>query len=201
MNLTEADKNEFLLLFDYVGKKFNHWDELDSNWGLKVNEFLNFPVGTLYAKEYDQAGIEYWFYDSVLSYGMYVWYLLDAICSVITIKEGRYACDSGNFFFEKNPEPIPDKPSMCSVLFADILKLSMENFDSETYLLKEASSRLEGIAEFRAVRGHEYFFSLDYNFFPRLVIDKCEITFEIWQGGIDEIYLVITDEAKKNLER
>ena len=69
MNLTESDYCDLLSLFDYVGKKFSNWEETAANWGLNINEPLNFPVGSLYAKDYDQAGTEYWFYDGVLSYG------------------------------------------------------------------------------------------------------------------------------------
>ena len=100
--LTEADYNSLSLLFDYAGKNFRNWEEIDTNWGLRINEPLNFPVGGLYAKDYDQAGTEYWFYDGVLSYGVYGWILLGAVCSVITIKKENISPTAATLFLKKS---------------------------------------------------------------------------------------------------
>lgn len=110
MDFAELNKNDLLSLFNYVGKKFNRWEELDTNWGLDINEPINFPVGVLYAKDYDQAGTNYWFYDGVVSYGMYVWSLLDGVCSVITIKKGKYISNENNFRLEKNLKKYHQNP-------------------------------------------------------------------------------------------
>jgi len=42
---------------------------------------------------------------------------------------------------------------------------------------------------------------LEYSFFPKLIADKCKITFVVWQVEIDRIYLVITDEAENEAKR
>ena len=202
MDVTEHAKKELLSLFGYVGKKFEYWEEIDKNWGLKINEPLNFSVGTIYAKDYDQAGTAYWFYDGVLSYGMYVWYLLGAVCSVITIKKGRYiGDDSANFVLEENSDDIIPKPSVCSELFTPILNLSMADFNTEAGLVKTASEFLEGVALFSSERSHEYSFVLDDSLFPKHTVDKCELSFDVWQGKVDGIYLTITEKAKCEAKR
>ena len=195
--LTEADYNSLSLLFDYAGKNFKNWEEIYTNWGLRINEPLNFPVGGLYAKDYDQAGTEYWFYDGVLSYGVYVWILLGAVCSVITIKKGKYITNSSNFVLEKKPEAFPQELSACSRLFAPILNLTPKDFDTETDFLKEASRLFEGVATFSEAKQQEYFFTLKDSTFPQRLVDKCIISFNISQDKVDEIYLSITDEAEK----
>ena len=201
MNLTEPDKSDLLSLFDYVGKKFKHYEDIAPNWGLEINETLDFPVGYLYAKDYDQAGTEYWFYDGVLSYGVYVWYLLGAVCSGITIKKGKHTDESNTFFLEEKPEELLQKSSACSGLFAPILDLSMKDFETEADLAKEASRLLEGFALFVDAKEHAYSFALDESFFPNSIADKSKINFEIWQDKIDEIYLVITDEAESRARK
>ena len=192
MNLTEPDNSELLGLFNYVGKKFNQFEQIDTNWGLHINETLNFPAGILYAADYDQAGTEYWFYDGVLSYGVYVWYLLGAVCSVITIEKGKHTDDSGSFQLEENPEEIPGKPPACSGLFDSILSLNMSAFETEDDLVKEVSRLLEGVATLSEANGHEYSF---------LVADKCVLSFEVCQGEVDGICLVMTEEAEGEAER
>ena len=192
MNLTEPDNRELSALFNYVGKKFKHFEQIDTNWGLHITEVLNFPAGVLYAADYDQAGTEYWFYDGALSYGVYVWYLLGAVCSMITIEKGKHIDNSGSFQLEENPEELPEKPSACSELLDAILSLNMNAFETEDDLVKEASRLLEGIASFYEANGHEYSF---------LATDKCILSFEVCQGGIDGICLVMTEEAEDEAER
>ena len=195
--LTEADYNSLSLLFDYIGKNFKNWEEIYTNWGLCINEPLNFPVGGLYAKDYDQAGTEYWFYDGVLSYGVYVWLLLGTVCSGITIKKGKYITNSSNFILEKRPETFSQELSACSRLFAPILNLTVKDFDTEDDFLKEASRLFKGVATFSEINQHEYFFTLKNGAFPQKLIDKCIISFNISQDNVDGIYLGITDEAEK----
>lgn len=76
MNLAEPDNSDLLLLFDYIGKKFSSWEEIGTNWGLKINESLNFPAGGLYAKDYDQAepniGSMMGSFHTVYMYGLYL---------------------------------------------------------------------------------------------------------------------------------
>lgn len=194
---TEADYKSLSLLFDYVGKKFKNSEEIDRNWGLRINEPLNFPVGGLYAKDFDQAGTEYWFYDGVLSYGMYAWYLLGAVCSVITIKKGKYIANNGsNFILEKNPEAFSGELSVCSRLFESILDLNMKDFDTEADFIKEISRLLEGVATFSSEeKPHEYLFNLNPDVFPKKLVKTCEISFYVSEDKIEAIYLGITDEA------
>jgi len=184
--------SELLALFNYVGKKFDHYEQIDTNWGLNITEALGFPAGVLYAADYDQAGTEYWFYDSLLSYGVYVWYLLGAVCSVITIKKGKHLDGSGSFQLEENPEALPQKPSVCSELFNSILSLDMDAFETEENLVKEVSRLLEGVASFYEANGHEYSF---------LAAGKCILSFEVWQGKVDGICLVMTEAAEEEAER
>ncbi len=195
--LTEADYNSLSLLFDYTGKNFKDWEEIGTNWGLRINEPLNFPVGGLYAKDYDQAGTEYWFYDGVLSYGVYVWCLLGAVCSVITVKKGKYITSSSNFVLEKKPEAFSQELSACSRLFVPILNLTLKDFDTEDDFLKEVSRLLEEVATFSEAKQHEYFFTLKDGTFSKELIDKCMISLYISQDKVDEIFLSITDEAEK----
>ena len=201
MHFTESDYSDLLSLFDYVGKKFSEWEEIAANWGLSINEPFNFPVGSLYAKDCDQAGAEYWFYDGVLSYGVYVWVLLGAVCSVITIKKGKHTDDSGNFSLEKKPVELPKELSACSRLFAPILNLTRKDWDTEADLVKEASRLIEAVASFSEAKEQEYFFSLKDDVFPKHIVDKCTIAFEVWQGKLDGIYLVMTDEAQKKAQK
>lgn len=194
---TEADYNSLSLLFGYVGKEFKSYEEIDRNWGLRINEPLNFPVGGLYAKDYDQAGTEYWFYDGVLSYGMYIWYLLGGVCSGITIKKGKYIANNGsNFILEKKPEAFSGELSVYSRLFESILDLDMKDFDSEADFIKEVSRLLEGTATFSSEKKpHEYLFNLNPDVFPKKLVKTCEISIYVWQDKIDELSLSITDEA------
>jgi len=192
VNLAEPDNSELSALFDYVGKKFKNFEQIDTNWGLHVSEALDFPAGVLYAADYDQAGTEYWFYDGVLSYGVYVWYLLGAVCSMITIEKGKHISSSGSFQLEENPEELPQKPSACSELFAAILCLNMKAFETEEDLVKEASRLLEGVASFSGAEEHEYSY---------LVSDKCMLTFYVLQGEIDGICLAMTEEAQDEADR
>lgn len=196
--LTDADYNSLSLLFDYVGKKFKDWELIDTNWGLRINEPLNFPVGGLYAKDYDQAGTEYWFYDGVLSYSVYVWVLLGAVCSGITIKKGKcLTSSSGNFILEKKPEAFSQELSASSRLFTPILNLNPKDFDTEDDCIKEASRLFEGVATFSEVKQHECIFTLKDGAFPQELVKKCIISFDISQDNVDEIYLSITDEAEE----
>jgi len=192
MNVTESDNSELLALFNYVGKKFNHFEQIDTNWGLRITEALNFPAGVFYAADYDQAGTEYWFYDGVLSYGVYVWYLLGAVCSMITIEKGKHIDDCGSFHLEESPGELPKKPSACSELFDSILSLSMNAFETEDALVKEASRLLDGTASFYEANEHEYSF---------LAADNCILTFSVWQGKVDGICLVMTEEAEAEADR
>ena len=181
-----------MALFDYVGRKFDQFEQIDTNWGLHITGALGFPAGILYAADYDQAGTEYWFYDGALSYGVYVWYLLGAVCSMITIEKGKYTDNSGSFHLEESPEAIPEKPSACSELFVSLLSLNMDAFDTEADLVNEAARLLEGAASVIEVKEHEYSF---------LVADNCILTFEVCQGEIDGLRLVMTDEAEDEAER
>lgn len=194
----ETDYNSLYLLFDYVGKKFNDWAPIDTNWGLDIYEPLNFPVGGLYATDHDQAGTEYFFYDGVLTYSMYAWVLLGGVCSGIKITKGKYIRnDRSNFFLEKEPEEYSRELSVCSRLFSSVLDLSPKDFNTEDDFIKEAVRLFEGAAVFSEKTEYEYYFTLNEDIFPQKLVDKCMISICADEEGIEEIFLSITDKAQK----
>lgn len=77
----------------------------------------------------------------------------------------------------------------------------MKDFHTEMDLVKEASRLLEGVASLFNAKKHEYFFSLKDTFFPKRIVDKCIITFTVWEGQLDEIYLGMTEEAIEEAEK
>ena len=166
------------------------------NWGLSIDEPFDFPVGKLYAEDLDQAGNAYWFYEGVLSYGMYVWALLDGVCSGIHIEKGKYIDDRNPNFFvlEESHDEIHSEISAYAKLFAPVLNLSMDDFETEDDLMKDVSRLLEGFASFSSQNpnNNDYIFSLDPGFFPEHIADGCKIVFNFYKGCID-MALVIRD--------